>query len=264
MCLDLASGPAHAFARRTNLLLANQIATLEHRPNQQVTGIYELVPCPNSFKTMETLTQREEYLKENVFYTRQDDYEISLSCEDRKFLEIMESSVHKNESGNLEMPLPFRQKNVKMPNNHVQAVNRLYGLLCTLKKKPQMEKDYFTFMEKILCKGHASPVPPDKMKPKERPGELWYLPHFGVYHPKKPTQIRVVFDSSAEYEGVSLNKELLPGPDMMNSLLGVLRENPSICPTSSGKSKKFFFSDFAHGRKFCNVLNTIYQGTVYL
>ena len=43
-----------------------------------------------------------------------------------------------------------------------------------------------------------------------------------------------------------------------------LRENPSICPTSSGKSKKFFFSDFAHGRKFCNVLNTIYQGTVYL
>ena len=46
--------------------------------------------------------------------------------------------------------------------------------------------------------------------------------HFGVYHPKKPTQIRVVFDSSAEFEGVSLNEELLSGPDMMNSLLGVL------------------------------------------
>ena len=45
---------------------------------------------------------------------------------------------------------------------------------------------------------------------------------FGVYHPKKPTQIRVVFDSSAEYEGVSLNGELLSGPDLMNSLLGVL------------------------------------------
>ena len=134
----------------------------------------------------------------------------------------MESGVHKNESGNLEMPLPFRQKNVKMPNNRVQAVNCLYGLLRTLKKKPQMEKDYFTFMEKILSKGHASPVPSDEIKPKERPGELWYLPHFGVYHPKKPTQIRVVFDSLAEYEGVSLNKELLPGPDMMNSLLGVL------------------------------------------
>ena len=51
---------------------------------------------------------------------------------------------------------------------------------------------------------------------------MWYLPHFGVYHPKNPTQIRVVFDSSAEYEGVSLNGELLSGPDLMNSLLGVL------------------------------------------
>ncbi|KAK2552272.1 hypothetical protein P5673_026805 [Acropora cervicornis] len=153
MCLDFASGPAHALAHRTNLLPANQIATLECRPNQQETGIYELVPCPNSFKTMETLSQREEYLKENVFYTSGDNNEISLSCEDRKFLEIMESGVHKNESGILEMPLPFRQRNVKMPNNHVQAVNHLYGLLRTLKKKPQMERDYFAFMEKILSKG---------------------------------------------------------------------------------------------------------------
>ena len=31
-----------------------------------------------------------------------------------------------------------------------------------------------------------------------------------------------MFDSSAEFHGVSLNKELLPGPDLMNSLTGVL------------------------------------------
>ena len=216
----------------TNLLPANQVVTLERQPNQQETRIYELVPCPNSFKTTETLSQGEEYLKENAFYTSQEDNEISLPCEDQKFLEIMEGGVHKNESGNLEMPLPFRQKNVKMPNNRVQSVNHLYGLLRTLKKKPQMERDYFSFMEKILCKGHASPVPLDELKPKEGPGELWYLPHFGVHHLKKPTQIRVVFDLSGKYEGVSLNKELLPGPDRMNSLLGVLirfrRENTAV------------------------------------
>ena len=40
-------------------------------------------------------------------------------------------------------------------------------------------------------------------------------------HPKKTT-IRVVFDSSAEFSGVSLNKTLLQGPDQMNSLLGIL------------------------------------------
>ena len=53
-------------------------------------------------------------------------------------------------------------------------------------------------------------------------GKIWYLPHFGVYHPRKPDQIHAVLDSSAEFQGVSLNKELLPGPDLMNSLSGVL------------------------------------------
>ena len=49
-----------------------------------------------------------------------------------------------------------------------------------------------------------------------------YVPHTGVYHPRKPDQIRVVFDCSAKYQGVSLNDHLLQGPDLMNGLLGVL------------------------------------------
>lgn len=52
--------------------------------------------------------------------------------------------------------------------------------------------------------------------------ERWYLPMFGVYHPKKPNKIRVVFDSSAQHHGVSLNNVLLTGPDLNNSLIGVL------------------------------------------
>ncbi|XP_030580177.1 uncharacterized protein LOC115776592 [Archocentrus centrarchus] len=56
----------------------------------------------------------------------------------------------------------------------------------------------------------------------EEEKEHWYLPTFGVYHPRKPEQIRVVFDSSAECEGMSLNDVLLKGPDLNNTLLGVL------------------------------------------
>ena len=50
----------------------------------------------------------------------------------------------------------------------------------------------------------------------------WFLPHFGVYHPQKPNKIRIVFDSAAEINGISLNKLLLCGLDFTNSLLGVL------------------------------------------
>ena len=43
-----------------------------------------------------------------------------------------------------------------------------------------------------------------------------------MYHPEKPNQVRMVFDSSPQFNGVSLNDVLLSGPDLANSLLGVL------------------------------------------
>ena len=80
-----------------------------------------------------------------------------------------------------------------------------------------MAKDYVEFMGTIIGKGHASPVPIGELTGPQS-GRVWYLPHLKVYHPKKPTQIRVVFDSWAEYEGVSLNGELLSGPDLNDGL----------------------------------------------
>ncbi|XP_068238400.1 uncharacterized protein [Palaemon carinicauda] len=53
-------------------------------------------------------------------------------------------------------------------------------------------------------------------------GHVWYLPHHGVYNQRKPDEIRVVFDSSAKFSGISLNDQLLQGLDLTNSLIGVL------------------------------------------
>lgn len=50
--------------------------------------------------------------------------------------------------------------------------------------------------------------------------KVWYLAPL-VYHAKKKRP-RVVFDCAASYQGVSLNTELLQGPDMTNSLVGVI------------------------------------------
>ena len=48
---------------------------------------------------------------------------------------------------------------------------------------------------------------------------VWYLLHHPVVRPDK---LRAVFDCSACYKGTSLNDQLLSGPDLTNSLLGVL------------------------------------------
>ena len=48
------------------------------------------------------------------------------------------------------------------------------------------------------------------------------MPHHAVFHPKKPNKIRIVFDCAARSNGTSLNEQLLTGPDILGSLIGVL------------------------------------------
>jgi len=60
-------------------------------------------------------------------------------------------------------------------------------------------------------------------------GKVWFIPHHGVYHHKKLDKIRVVFNSSAQFHRTSLNNGLFQGPDLINSLVGVLirfRQDP--------------------------------------
>ena len=66
-----------------------------------------------------------------------------------------------------------------------------------------MHKDFFSFMEKILDNGHA-----ELARTLEEGEEQWYLSMFSAYHPKKSEKIWVVFDSSAQYNKVSVNDVL--------------------------------------------------------
>ena len=51
------------------------------------------------------------------------------------------------------------------------------------------------------------------------PGSVHYIPH---HYTSLNTKFRVVFDCSAKFQGLSLNDHLLQGPDLTNSLIGVL------------------------------------------
>ncbi|XP_059828204.1 uncharacterized protein LOC132395502 [Hypanus sabinus] len=156
-------------------------------------------------------------LGQSVFAQTEHDNKLAPSAQDAIFLKIMDTKVFRDEANNWVTPLPFREPRQRLPNNKEQAVKQFMSLQKTLKRKPEMQQQYVAFMEKIFANGHAEVAPP------LREGEeCWYLPTFGVYHPQKPNQIRVVFDSSAQCTGISLNDVLLTGPDLNNTLLGVL------------------------------------------
>jgi hypothetical protein len=143
--------------------------------------------------------------------------ECGMSVEDKRFIEIMDKEVYFND-GHYIAPLPFKENKVELTNNREEAKRRLLWQRQKFLKNEAYKKEYTEFMENLLNKGYAEKV--KKQDPCEQ--STWYLPHHGVYHPKKPNKIRVVFDCSSQYRGQCLNDCLLQGPDLTNSLMGVL------------------------------------------
>ena len=145
---------------------------------------------------------------------------VALSRDDQKFLKIAEDGIHHREDSQCEMPLPFKHENIQLPNNCSQAEQRLNSLKKTFQTDSKYHSDYQTFVSEIILEGYAQKVSPESLNTEE--GQVWYIPHHGIYRPKKPDKIRVVFDYSVRYYGQSLNDNLLQGPDLTNSLVGVL------------------------------------------
>ncbi len=137
-----------------------------------------------------------------------------MSQDDFKFLKKVEEITHSD--GHFQIPLPLKDE-TSLPNNKHLAMKRYKGLMNRLARDDKYRADYMKFMEDLIDNGHAERVSEQELKT-----DGWYIPHHGVYHPHKPNKLRVVFDCSAEYAGKSLNKQLLQGPDQMNSLPGVL------------------------------------------
>nr|XP_039268838.1 uncharacterized protein LOC120343883 [Styela clava] len=114
-----------------------------------------------------------------------------------------------------------------MPENTLIARTRFKNLKYRLLKNDCLRDMYCTSMRKNIERGWVR-----KLTDKERDTlgpRTWYLPHHGVQNPNKPGKIRIVFDATATYCGISLNNQIYSGPDLINNLIGVLlrfRERP--------------------------------------
>lgn len=117
-----------------------------------------------------------------------------MSIEDRRFLKIADESA-KIVDGHYSLKLPFRNDDSALPNNHCIAEQHLQSFKKKFHKNVEF-KEYVTFVTDMINKGYAETVPDRQLTRKD--GQVWYLPHHGVYHPKKG-KLRVVFDCGASF-----------------------------------------------------------------
>ena len=183
------------------------------------------VPTTNFVQADDALSRQFEEFCNYEFQDVNYDSKPSMSQNDKRALNVMENSA-RIVDGHYEIGLPWRNHPPRLSNNRVQAEQRLRSLRRRLEQNPPLLQKYKQFMDDLLVKDYARKVTSQEIGPLKT---HWYLPHHPVFHPQKPEKVRVVFDCSAKYRNASLNDQLLQGPDLTNSLVGVLtrfREEP--------------------------------------
>lgn len=227
--LKLVSGPA-----------GTPYATL-HKLGWAVCGPVRDKRGENKINTCVTICKNilEKEIQEfyNSDYKDSHDTSLEYSENDKRWLEIMESSVKLTKDNHYEISLPFKNSEFPMVSNKEQAYKHFLSMRSRMKRNEKYFSDYKNFMETMIRDGHMESVP---LSDNSANSQSWYLTHHGVYH-KQKEKIRIVFNCSLPYRGLSLNDMLLQGPDLTNNLLGVLlrfRQEP-IAFTSD--IKKMFY-----------------------
>jgi hypothetical protein len=176
---DMCLGGNH---RPDKISVCKTYLTTEGRPSI-------LPPCPNKFEVYEPTQHHpipksqdslSSSLASDVFMQTDSDDTPGYSIEDRKFLDVMNKELHKDENGHWCAPLPFRVPRRKLPNNRTMALQRARLLEKSLHRDPVKRNHFFEFMKELFANNHAEVAP--ELQPEE---ECWYLPVFGIYHPKK-------------------------------------------------------------------------------
>ena len=142
------------------------------------------------------------------------------SKEEQRAIKTLEQTTRFN-GERYEVGLLWREDEVKLPNNFYSAMGQLKSLERRLQKDETLKKRYQETIDTDVNAGYVRKV--DQAELNETKDKLqWYLPHHPVINPHKPEKVRRVCNAAAKYQGVALNDKLLPGPDLLQSLIGII------------------------------------------
>ena len=131
-----------------------------------------------------------------------------------------------------------------LPNNYRSAVATLNKVERALEKDPKWASSYAEQIQDMIDRGVARKLSEEEMK--QWSGPAFYLSHLAVASPKSAsTPVRIVFNSSQSYKGISLNECLAKGPDSYaNNILGILLRWREGAVAIVGDIRKMFHSIF--------------------
>ena len=125
-----------------------------------------------------------------------------------------------------EVGLLWREDEVKLPNNFYSAMGQLKSLERRLQKDETLKKRYQETIDTDVnadVNADLNVRKVDQAELNETKDKLqWYLPHHPVIYPHKPENARRMCNAAAKYQCVALNDKLLPGPDLLQSLVGII------------------------------------------
>nr|XP_054774804.1 uncharacterized protein LOC129282978 [Lytechinus pictus] len=163
---------------------------------------------------------------------------IGMTKADKEEYDLIERSCVK-EGNQLQVSYPWKRDPNKLPDNRWLAEKMLEATERRLLKNPDHAKAYQEQMTQLVEMGFARKLSDNEVSGYS--GPVHYIGHHAVVRPeKKSTPVRIVFNSSASYQGNSLNEYWHKGPDMLNSLFGVLMKFCDHSVAVSGDISKMY------------------------
>ena len=96
----------------------------------------------------ELLEKKVDVLLRESFAERPHDFNSAPSVNDKIVLQHYKDSI-KCENSRYQISLPFKKKNVEVPNNYSYALNRMHKLELRLKQNKDLHVNYFKFMDDL-------------------------------------------------------------------------------------------------------------------
>ncbi|KAK7889795.1 hypothetical protein WMY93_025355 [Mugilogobius chulae] len=116
---------------------------------------------------------------------------------------------------------PWKENPATMPNNKRAVEATFLRTERQLSKEPDWKSAYATQVHEMVNRRAAMKLPLEALK--SWTGPVWYISHLIAPNPHSvSTPVRLVWNSSQKYKGLSLNDMLIKGPDVLNPIRAVL------------------------------------------